>query len=82
MTDADGAGVTVLTVAGSGVGECDVRATFGEAPRLPLAGTSLASAFNEKVQADLLFLGSLIAIHSMDLFSRRPMLVFASQKTL
>ena len=39
------------------VENCDVCKALGQAPHVPIAGTSTVSMFNEKVQADLPFLG-------------------------
>ena len=49
---------------------CDVCGAFDKAPHVPIAGTATVSAFNEKVQADLLFLDDLIVAHAMDVFSK------------
>ena len=72
-------GVTASKVADAAVDECDVCATFDEAPRPLAAGTSLASASNERVQADLLS-HFLVTPHSMDLFPRCPMAAPAPSK--
>ena len=42
----------------------------GEAPRLPIAGTSVASPRKNKLQADLLFSDDAIALRSMHVFSK------------
>ena len=57
-----------------------MRTASDKAPHLPLAGTSLASASNEKVQVDLVRQDNLIAPHAMDLFRRRSMLVLVTPK--
>ena len=48
LTNAGGVNATVQNVVDSVVGDCDVCAAFAKAPRVPVAGTPLASAFNEK----------------------------------
>ena len=74
MTDADGAGATVLKAVDFAADLCGVCAALEKAPNLPVAGTSLAPSFNAKVQADLLFLGNVIALHAMDLYSKYSLL--------
>ena len=70
LTDADGAGATALKAVGSAAHEGDVCAFFGEAPHLPVAGTSLASAFCGKILAGPSFFGNLTTIRAMDLLPR------------
>ena len=41
---------------------------------MPIVGAATVSAFNEKVQVDLLFLGDIIAPHAMDVYSRGSLL--------
>ena len=52
-----------------------LRRTFDWAPRLPLAGASSVSSFNEKLLADLLFPDDTIALHATDMYSKSPPLV-------
>ena len=59
---------------------CDVCWAFDKAPHIPIAGTSTVSAFNEKIQVDLLFLDDLIAVHGVDVFSRYPPLRLVQSK--
>ena len=40
-----------------------------KALHVPTAGTSAISTFNEKSQVGLLFLGDIVALHAMDVFS-------------
>ena len=47
---------------------------FDKAPQIQIAGTTTLSAFNEKVQVDLLFLGDLIVMHAIDVFSKYSLL--------
>ena len=79
-TESDGVGSNVLKVGDLVVSKCDVCVAFDKAPHLLAAGTSLASAFNGKVQVDLPFLGNLITLRAMDLCSRFSMLVTASPR--
>ena len=46
----------------------------------PIAGTTTASAFNEKVQVDLLSLDDLVVAHAMDVFSKYSLLHPAQPK--
>ena len=50
---------------GQVLGPCDVCMAFDKAPRVPIAGAATVSAFNGKVQADLLLLDDLIVAHAM-----------------
>ena len=54
---------------------CGVCEAFDKAPHVPTARTSTVAAFNEKVQVDLLFLGNLIVLRAMDLFSENSLLL-------
>ena len=47
-----------------------VRQAFDYSPRLPIAGSLVVSAFNEKVQIGLRFLYGVTALHAVDLFSK------------
>ena len=51
-----------------------MKETFEVAPHIPIARTTTVSAFNEKVQVDLVFLGDLIVAHAMDVFSKNSLL--------
>ena len=53
---------------------------FDKAPHIPIAGTTTVSAFNEKVQVDLLFLDDLIVVRAMDVFSKYSLLRPAHSK--
>ena len=46
----------------------EVCQAFEKAPRVPAAGISMVAAFNEILQADLLFLGDIIALRIMDAY--------------
>ena len=48
--------------ADAAAGRREVSREADEAPRLPVAGTSVVSSFNEKVYVDLLFLDDVIAL--------------------
>ena len=78
LTDADGVGATVLKMAGSVVNDFGVCAAFDTVPHLTVAGTSSASAFNGKGQADLRFSDGLIALHAMNPFPHYSVLGLAS----
>ena len=51
---------------------CDVCRAFDKAPHIPIAGATAVSAFNEKVQVDLLFVDDLVVVHAMDVFRSTP----------
>ena len=40
-----------------------------------MAGASAVAMLNGKLQADLLFLGDIIALHATDVFSKYPLIV-------
>ena len=61
---------------------CDVCRALDKAPHIPMAGTTTVSAFNEKVQVDFLFLGDLIVVHAMDVFSKNSLLHLAQSGNL
>ena len=74
MAEADGKAGELSPLADDVVRGCEICRAFDVAPAIPVAGTSAASSFNERVQVDLLFLGDLIALHVLDLFSRYSLL--------
>ena len=47
---------------------CEVCRAFDEAPHAPIAGIFAVSMFSEKLSADLLFWGDLVALRAMDFF--------------
>ena len=51
-----------------------MRKAFEKAPRIPIAGNSSVSTFNEKLQVDLLFSDDLIVLHIMDVYSKYSIL--------
>ena len=53
--------------------QCDVCRAFEKDPHLLEAGTSSASAFNEKTQLGLPFLDDTIARHAMEPYSKDPL---------
>ena len=67
--------MNVATTADEVLGQCKVRRAFDKAPHAPIAGTPTASVSNEKLQADLLFPGDLIALRAMDVFSKYSLLI-------
>ena len=54
---------------------CDVCRSFAKAPHDPIAGASTVSMFNGKAQAGLPFLGDIIALRAMDMFSKYSFLL-------
>ena len=70
MAEADGKAGKLIPSAGDVVRECEICRASDAAPAIPVAGTSHVSSFNEKVRADLLFLGDLVALRVIDHFPR------------
>ena len=68
--DAEGDTQYLVQHVGDVVAQCDVRKAFEKAPHIPISGTSSASTSNERLQMDLLFLGDIIALHSVGVFSK------------
>ena len=54
---------------------CEVCQAFERAPRAPAAGISTVATLNGKLQAGLLFLGDIVALHVMDVFSKYSPLI-------
>ena len=73
--DSEGGSSHYVTHDAEGLGNCDVRRAFDKAPHVPNAGTCAVSMFCEKVRVDLLFLGDLIVLHAMDMFSEYSLLL-------
>ena len=65
----------LITCADELLARCEACQAFEKAPHVPAAGTSAAAMFNEKLQADLLFLGDIIALHIMDVYSKYSPLI-------
>ena len=74
LVDAEGGNLSLLRHVEEVVNQCDVCKAFDKAPRTPITGTSTVAMFNEKLQVDLLFLGDLIVLHIMDVFSKYSIL--------
>ena len=70
----------VLLAGAHVVDQCAVCSAVDEAPHLPTAGTSSASAFEEKAQADFLCLDGNVTAHAMDLLSKLHPLALVSSK--
>ena len=69
--DADGDSQRLLGCVSGVLGPCEVCRASEEAPHLPVAGTSAAPPFNEKLQVVLLSVGGVGALHAMDMDSLR-----------
>ena len=72
--NSDGVTMHLLTCVDEVARQCEVCQASDKAPRVPVAGTSAVAMFNGKLQVDLLFLEDIIAVHVIDVFSRRPLL--------
>ena len=57
------------------VNQGEARRAFEKAPRLPVAWTSSASLFTEKVKVDPLLFDDAIALHATDVYPKYPLLV-------
>ena len=75
MVEADGRAGSLVQYVDEVVRNCEVCRAFDMAPSIPIAGTSTVSAFNEKLQIDLLFLDEHIVLHVLDIFSRYSLMV-------
>ena len=74
LADAEGDTQSPMQRVGDVVSLCDASRAFEKAPHIPISGTSTAPMFNERLQIDLLFLGDIIALHIMDVFSKYSIL--------
>ena len=57
------------------LGHCEDCPAVDKAPDVPIAASSTASMFNEKVQVDLLFLGDSIALRDMDMYFKYSLML-------
>ena len=80
LADAGDVGKTALDAAEGLATQWGIRQALDKAPRLPIAGTSLALAFRGKVQDDLLFLRVVVALRAMALSSERSLRARAQSK--
>ena len=80
LVDSDGGNLHLATYADDVLENCDVCGAFDMAPRVPIAGASAVSTFNEKLQGGLLFLSALIALHAVDMFPKYSLLLPAHSK--
>ena len=60
--------------------KCDVRRAFDQASHVPIAGTPAVAMLNEQLQADLMFLDDIIALHSTDVAPKYSPLIPARPK--
>ena len=80
MAEADGKANGLIPLVADVAREREICRAFYVAPAIPVACTPSASSSNEKVQVDLLFLGDLVALSVLDIFSRYSPLVPARPK--
>ena len=80
LVDAESVSNTALKVAGDEVVQCEVRQVFDVAPHLPIAGTSVVSVFNEKVQVVPDCSDDFIALRANGHCSEYPLLARISSK--
>merc|ERR1711951_45024 len=80
MVEADGRASSLVQYVDEVVRNCEVCRAFDMAPSIPIAGASTVSAFNEKLQVDLLFLGEHIVLHVLEIFPRYSLMVPARSK--
>ena len=65
LADSDLEAAGLACCAGEVLEQCEICRAFDKAPRIPIAGTSIFSAINEEVRADLLFLDDAAAARAM-----------------
>ena len=75
LVDSDGRDMHSVDCVDEVSERCDVRRSYEKAPHVPIAETSTVSMFNEKLRPDLAFLGDLIALHAVDVFSKFSLLI-------
>ena len=80
LVDSEGSHSHLVNFVDETLEHCDVCRAFDKALYVPIAGTSMASEFNEKLQVDLLFLDDNIALLAIDAFSKYPLLLPAKSK--
>ena len=80
LADAENGSNAVLKGVDKVAGQREVLKAFDKVLHLPVAGTSMVSASDQKVQLDLPFLGNIIELHAMDLRSKYPLLERISPK--
>ena len=71
----DGRNMHLLTYADEVSEQCEVRLPLAKAPHVPIANTSTASRFAEKLRADLLFPDDLTALRALDVFPKYSLLM-------
>ena len=52
-----------------------MRQVIDSVPLAPIAGTATVHMFNEKMQVGLLFLGDIVALRVIDVFSKYSLLI-------
>ena len=55
--------------------EREICRSFDEAPHVPFASTQTVPTFNKGPHAHLLFLGGIVRLRAMDVFSEYPLLI-------
>ena len=80
LVDSEGGHSHFVNFADEVLEHCDVCRAFDMAPHGPTAGTSTVWMFNEMAQAGLLFLGDLVALRAMDMFSKNSLILPARSK--
>ena len=70
VADSERNNMPLITCVYEVLASCEVCQASEKAPHVPAAGTSTVAMFNEKLQADLLFLDDVIALHIMDVYSK------------
>ena len=70
----------LLACVGKVLEQCGVRRLFDKAPRVPAAGTSTVSMFDENLEVDLFLLGDIIALRAMHVLSTYSLLMPVGSK--
>ena len=75
LADSEGGNLHLVASANEELAQREVCQAFDRAPHVPAAGTSIVAMLSEKLLADLLFLGDIIALRLMDVFSKYSFLI-------
>ena len=75
LADSEGGNLHLVASANEELAQREVCQAFDRAPHVPAAGTSIVAMLSEKLLADLLFLGDIIALQTMDPFSTYSLLI-------
>ena len=75
LVDSGGGNMHMVKYVGAALGKRDACRPFGAAPHVPIAKSPTLPMFNGELQVDPLFLGDLIALRVIDVFSKYSHLI-------